>query len=102
VPVDSAPGSNPCRVKVKLLGSGKGRAGAAKKKKKGGSLGKGGATIAGGQSATVKVKLTKHGRKAVSKGRSVRVQVTTIDPTGNTQQTTKVKLGKKHKKKHKK
>jgi hypothetical protein len=102
VPIDSAPGSNPCRVKVKLLGSGKGRAGAAKKKKKGGSLGKGGATIAGGQSKTVKVKLTKHGRKAVSKGRSVRVQVTTIDATGNTQQTTKVKLGKKGKKKHKK
>jgi hypothetical protein len=102
VPVDSAPGSNPCQVKVKLLGSGKGRASATKKKKKGGSLGKGGATIAGGQSATVKVKLTKHGRKAVSKGRSVRVQVTTIDPAGNTQETTKVKLGKKHKKKHKK
>jgi hypothetical protein len=102
VPVDSAPGSSPCQVQVKLLGSGKGRASAAKKKKKGGSLGKGGATIAGGQSANVKVKLTKHGRQAVSKGRSVRVQVTTIDPTGNTQQTTKVKLGKKHKKKHKK
>jgi hypothetical protein len=102
VPVDSAPGSNPCQVQVKLLGSGKGRTSAAKKKKKGGSLGKGSATIAGGQSANVKVKLTKQGRKAVSKGRSVRVQVITIDPTGNTQQTTKVKLGKKHKKKHKK
>src|SRR3954451_23964345 len=57
VPVDSAPGSNPCQVQVKLLGSGKGTAGAAKKKKKkGGALGKGGATIAGGQSKVVKVK----------------------------------------------
>ena len=104
VPVDSAPGSNPCQVQVKLLGSGKGtKASAAKKKKKkkkSGSLGKGSATIAGGQSAIVSVKLSKHGRQAVSKGRAVRVQVTTIDSTGNTQQTTKVKLGKKHKKKH--
>ena len=75
-----------------------------KKKKKGGSLGKGSATIAGGQSAMVAVKLTKHGRKAVSKGGSVRVEITTVDATGNTVQTTKVKLGKnkKGKKKHKK
>ena len=105
VPVDSAPGSNPCQVKVKLLGSGKGNASSAKKKKKkGGSLGKGSATIAGGQSAMVAVKLTKHGRKAVSKGGSVRVEITTVDATGNTVQTTKVKLGKnkKGKKKHKK
>jgi acetyl xylan esterase AXE1 len=105
VPVDSAPGSNPCQVQVKLLGSGKGKASSAKKnkkkkKKKGKFLGKGGATIAGGQSATVKVKLTKRGQRALSKGRFVRVQVTTIDSTGNTQQVTKVKLGKKHKKKH--
>jgi fermentation-respiration switch protein FrsA (DUF1100 family) len=108
VPVDSAPGSNPCQVQVKLLGAGKATAGSAKKKKKkkGKYLGKGGATIAGGQSAIVKVKLTKRGRKALSKGSAVRVQVTTIDPTGDTAQTTKVKLGKKHKKhgskKHKK
>ena len=65
-----------------------------KKKKKGGSLGKGSATIAGGQSATVKVKLTKHGQQTVSKGKAVRVEITTVDATGNTVQTTKVKLGK--------
>ena len=35
VPVDSAPGTNPCRVQVQLLGSGKGtKASSAKKKKK--------------------------------------------------------------------
>ena len=50
----------------------------------------------------VNVKLTKHGRQAVSKGKSVRVQVTTTDPNGDTTQTSKVKLGKKGKKKHKK
>jgi hypothetical protein len=105
VPVDSAPGSNPCQIQVNLLGSGKGTASSAKKKKKkkkGGSLGKGTATIPGGQSAMVNVKLTKHGRQAVSKGRSVRVQVTTTDPSGDTVQVSKVQLGKKHKKKHKK
>ena len=84
---------------MKLLGSGKGTAGSAKKKKKRQerSLGKGNATIAGGQSAMVKVKLTKHGRQAVSTGRAVRVEITTVDATGNTVQTIKVKLGK-HKK----
>ena len=109
VPVDSAPGTTACQVQVQLLGSGKGTASSAKKhgkKKKGngGSLGKGAAAIGGGQSATVNVKLTKHGREAVSKGKAVRVQVTTVDSQGNTVQTTKVKLGKskqgnKHKKK---
>ena len=41
---------------------------AKKKKKKAKVLGKRSATIAGGQSATVKVKLSKHGRSAVSAG----------------------------------
>ena len=108
VPVDSSPGPNLCQVQVKLLGSGKGTASSAKKKKKkkkGGSLGKGSATIGGGQSATVNVKLTKHGQQTVSKGKAVRVEITTVDATGNTVQTSKVKLGKqgkKGKKKHKK
>ncbi len=101
VPVDSAPGTNPCRVQVQLLGSGKGtKASSAKKKKKSKVLGRATTTIPGGQSATVKVKLSKHGRSAVKRGK-VRVQVTTIDSAGNTAQVTKVKLGgKKHKKKH--
>ena len=102
VPVDSAPGTNPCRVQVQLLGSGKGTkaSSAKKKKKKSKVLGRATTTIPGGQSATVKVKLSKHGRSAVKRGK-VRVQVTTIDSAGNTAQVTKVKLGgKKHKKKH--
>jgi hypothetical protein len=102
VPVDSAPGANPCRVQVKLLGSGKGTkaSSAKKKKKKKKVLGRATTTIPGGQSQTVKVKLSKHGRSAVKKGK-VRVQVTTLDSTGDTVQVVKVKLhGKKHKKKH--
>jgi dienelactone hydrolase len=102
VPVDSAPGTTPCRVQVQLLGSGKGTTGRAakKRKKKGNVLGRATVTIAGGASKTVKVKLSKHGRSAVSRGRKVRVQVTTIDATGNTVQIQRVKLsGKKHKKK---
>ena len=97
VPVDSGPGTNPCQVKVKLLGSGKGKgkaSSAKKKKKKGGSLGKGSAMMSGGQTGTVTVKLTKHGQQTVSKGKAVRVEITTVDATGNTVQTTKVKLGK--------
>ncbi len=104
VPVDSAPGSNPCQVQVRLLGSGKGTSGrSAKKHKKSGKkkvLGRGNATIPGGQSATVKLKLSKHGRATVARGRGVRIQVTTIDPKGDTVQTVKVNLKhKKHKKK---
>ncbi|MGA8218879.1 MAG: CocE/NonD family hydrolase [Solirubrobacterales bacterium] len=106
VPVDSAPGSNPCRVKVQLLGSGKGRKGRSakkrKKKKHAHVLGKGGATIAGGQSKVVKVKLSKHGRTAVRRGRGLRVKVTTVDAAGNTVQISKVKLKHKKHKKHKK
>jgi dienelactone hydrolase len=107
VPVDSAPGSNPCRVQVKLLGSGNGTVGRSakkhkkKKKKKKGALGRAAATIPGGQSQIVKVKLSKHGRSALSRGRGVRVKVTTIDPAGNTVQVSKVNFShKKHKKKH--
>lgn len=104
VPVDSAPGNNPCQVQVRLLGSGKGTSvRSAKKHKKSGKkkvLGRGNATIPGGQSATVKLKLSKHGRATVARGRGIRVQVTTIDPKGNTAQTVKVNFKhKKHKKK---
>ena len=104
VPVDSAPGSNPCQVQVRLLGSGKGTSGrSAKKHKKSGKkkvLGKGKATIPGGQSKTVKLKLSKHGRATVARGRGIRIQVTTIDPKGDTVQTAKVNFKhKKHKKK---
>jgi hypothetical protein len=102
VPVDSAPGSNPCRVMVQLLGSGKGTKGrSARKHKKGKKnvLGRGGATVAGGQSRTIKVKLSKHGRSTVRHRRAIRVQVTTLDATGNTVQVSQVKL-KRHKKHH--
>jgi hypothetical protein len=101
VPVDSAPGTTACRVRVQLLGSGKGTSGRSAKrhKKKGNVLGRRSATIAGGQSKTVKVKLSKHGRSAVSRGRKIRVKVTTLDAAGNTVQIKRVKLsGKKHKK----
>jgi hypothetical protein len=108
VPVDSAPGTNPCKVQVTLLqartGKKKGRA-AKKKKKKGKKtrvLGRGTATIAGGQSGTVKVKLTKAGQTALRGGGKVRVQVTTIDSAGNTIQITKVKVAAKKHKPHKK
>jgi dienelactone hydrolase len=109
VPVDSAPGPNPCRVQVKLLGSGKGTTVRSakkhkKKKKKAKVLGKGGATIPGGQSATVKLKLSSRGRDAVRRGRGIRIQLTTVDAAGNTVQTAKVHFKKKHGKhgKHKK
>ncbi len=107
VPVDSAPGANPCRVQVQLLGSGngkgkgkkKGRAAKKhKKKKKSKVLGRRTVTIAGGQSETVKVKLSKHGLAAVRHHRKLRIKVTTIDAAGNTVQVSKVKL--KHKKHH--
>ena len=98
VPVDSAPGPNPCRVQVQLLGSGRGTSAlsAKKHKKKGSVLGRATTTIAAGQSKRVKVKLSKHGRSAVSRGKGVRVKVTTIDSTGNTVQVSK--LTAKHKK----
>jgi hypothetical protein len=98
VPIDSAPGSNSCRVDVRVLS--KARASAAKKHKKKGVLGKGQATIAGGQSQIVKVKLNKRGRKALRHARAARVKVTTIDSAGNTVQVAKAKISsKKHKKK---
>jgi dienelactone hydrolase len=108
VPVDSAPGANPCKVKVTLLQARKGKSkgkkkGRAAKKKKGKKtlvLGRGTATIAGGQSGTVKVKLTKAGGAALRKGGKVRVQVTTVDSAGNTVQITKVKVAAKKHGKH--
>ena len=116
VPVDSAPGAQPCQVQIKLVGKkskakkkkGKRSVSAAKKKKgkkkgKKRVLGKATATIAGGQSGIVKVKLSKSG--ASSLGKKVRVEVMTIDPAGNTVQSAQVKVnGKKSKKqkKHKK
>jgi predicted acyl esterase len=106
VPVDSAPGTNPCKVQVTLLqarkGKKKGRAAKKKKGKKTQVLGRGTATIAGGQSGTVKVKLTKAGQTVLRGGGKVRVQVTTIDSAGNTVQITKVKVAAKKHKPHKK
>jgi predicted acyl esterase len=102
VPVDSAPGSNPCRVMVRLLGTGKGTKGSSARKHKKGKkkvLGRGGATVAGGQSQIIKVKLSKHGRSTVSRRRGIRVEVTTLDATGNTVQVSQVKV-KRHKKHH--
>jgi dienelactone hydrolase len=104
VPVDSAPRTNACKVRVDLLGSGKGKKGrsAKKRKKKAKVLGSATTTIPGGQSATVKVKLGKKGRSALSRARAVQVKVTTLDAAGDTVQTTKVKLRsqKKHKKRN--
>jgi dienelactone hydrolase len=112
VPVDSAPGSQACKVQIKLVGKrskakknkGKRSVSVAKKKKgkKKRVLGKATATIAGGQSGIVKVKLTKNGAKSL--GKKVTVEVTTIDPAGNTVQSAQAKVtGKKAKhKKHKK
>ena len=102
VPVDSAPGLNPCQVQIKLLGSGKASGRSAKKQKKNAKvLGRGGAKIPGGQSALVKLKLSKQGVAAVRRARGITVQVITVDPQGNTVQTAKVNLKKgKHKKHH--
>jgi hypothetical protein len=103
VPVDSAPSGDPCKVQVRLIGKKqkkhKRSADAAKKKKgkKKRVLGKGTATIAAGQTGTVKVKLTKSGRRSL--GKKVRVEVTTIDPTGNTVQSVKAKVAGKQPKK---
>jgi predicted acyl esterase len=94
VPIDSAPGASACRVKVELLGAHgpkHGRA-ARKRKKRSSILGRRGATIPGGQSKTVRVKLSKRGRRAVHRSRRVRIKVTTVDSAGNTVQVTKVRL----------
>jgi Acetyl xylan esterase (AXE1) len=112
VPVDSAPSGGPCQVSVKVLGKrkkpkkGKRSAIEAKKKhKKKGKrvLGKGKATIASGQSGVVKVKLSKSAARRLPG--KVRIELTTVDPAGNTVQNAKVKVtgqkGTKHKK-HKK
>jgi X-Pro dipeptidyl-peptidase (S15 family) len=112
VPVDSAPGSQACKVQIKLVGKrpkakkkkGKRSVSAAKKKQKKGKkkrvLGKATATIAGGQSGIVKVKLSKNGAKSL--GKKVRVEVTTIDSAGNTVQSAQAKVNGKKAKKHKK
>jgi predicted acyl esterase len=108
VPVDSAPNGSACKVQVKLVGKkpkkkkGKGSAASAKKKKKGKKriLGKATATIDAGKSGTVKVKLSK--RNAQALGKKVRIELTTIDPTGNTVQNAQVKVSGKKAKKHKK
>jgi predicted acyl esterase len=102
VPVNSAPGPNSCRVQVKLFGpkGKKGKAASAKKKKGSTVLGSAATTIPGGQSATVKLKLSKRGRDAVRRGRGIRVEVTTVDPEGNTVQTAKVNFKKGKHKKH--
>jgi hypothetical protein len=104
VPIDSAPGANPCQVRVELLGvkkpkKGKGHS-AKKRKKRSSIIGGANATIPGGQTQIVKVKLTKRGRLAARRGR-VQVRVTTIDKGGNTVQTTLVKVAHKKKGKHK-
>jgi dienelactone hydrolase len=99
VPIDSAPGAKACRVKVELLGAHARKKGRSAKRKRPKVLGRGLATIGGGKSAKVKVKLSRRGRAAAREGRRVRVRVTTIDPAGNTVQITKVRLGS-HKKKH--
>ena len=63
VPVDSAPGLNPCQVQIKLLGSGKASGRSAKKQKKNAKvLGRGGAKIPGGQSATREAEAQQAGR----------------------------------------
>jgi predicted acyl esterase len=109
VPVDAAPSGDSCQVSLKVLGKrkkpkkGKRSAIEAKKKhkKKGGRvLGKGKATIAAGQSGVVKVKLSKSAARSLPG--KIRIEITTIDPAGNTVQNAKVKVavqkGKEHKK----
>jgi dienelactone hydrolase len=109
VPIDSAPSGGPCQVSLKVLGKrkkpkkGKRSAIEAKKKhKKKGKrvLGKGKATIAAGQSGVVKVKLSKSAARRLPG--KVRIEITTIDPAGNTVQNAKVKVAVKKAKKHKK
>jgi predicted acyl esterase len=104
VPVDSAPSGDACNVQVKLIGKKPKKlrrsvAAAGKKHRTAKILGNGTATIAAGQSGIVKVKLTKHGRRSLK--RKVRVQVITIDPTGNTVQSAKAGVVRKKKSKRK-
>jgi hypothetical protein len=105
VPINSAPGPNACRVKVKLLGTVKSTSGRSAKKHRGKAkvLGRGRATIPGGGSKAVKLKLSKRGRSAVRSGGGIKVQVITVDATGNTVQTARVHFNTKKKKhgKHK-
>ncbi|HEY7267005.1 MAG TPA: hypothetical protein VH501_04865, partial [Solirubrobacterales bacterium] len=111
VPVDAAPSGTSCQVSLKVLGKrkkakkhkkGKRSAAEAKKHKKKGKrvLGKGTATIAAGQSGIVKVKLSKSAAKALPG--KVRIEITTVDPAGNTVQNAKVKVKGKKANKHKK
>jgi dienelactone hydrolase len=109
VPVDSAPSGGDCQVSLKVLGKrkkpkkGKRSALEAKKKhKKKGKrvLGKGKATIAAGQSGVVKVKLSKSAARSLPG--KVRIELTTVDPAGNTVQNAKVTVPGKKAKKHKK
>ena len=108
VPVDSSPGPNPCQVQVKLLGSGKGTAAPPRRRRRGkksGSLGKGIATIAGRTERDGQRQADQAWAADRLAGSRIRVEITTVDATGNTVQTSKVKLGKqgkKGKKKHKK
>jgi dienelactone hydrolase len=108
VPVDSAPSGGACQVSVKVLGKrkkpkkGKRSAVDAKKHKKKGKrvLGKGKATIASGQAGVVKVKLSKSAARSLPG--KVRIELTTVDPAGNTVQNAKVKVAAQKGKKHKK
>jgi RNase H-fold protein (predicted Holliday junction resolvase) len=112
VPVDAAPSGESCKVKVRLISKRpkhkkhkkhKRSAELAKKKKKHHKqrvLGKGTGVIAAGQTGTVKVKLTRNGGRRL--GKKVRVEVTTIDPTGDTVQSAQAKVKGKKAKKHKK
>jgi hypothetical protein len=68
-------------------------------RRKASAPGKGSATIAAGQSGVVKIKP----RRALLKpSRQGQVDITTVDPSGNTVQNAKVKVGGKKSKKHKK
>ena len=69
VPIDSAPGPNPCQVGVKLFASGSAKGRSAKKKHQKKVIGKAKATIPGGQSKTMKLKLSKRGGAAVKRGK---------------------------------
>ena len=93
-----------CHATVKLFSSTQGVAGAAAKKKKGKAklLGTSSvANIAGGKTGTVKVKLTKAGRKAARKGagKSLVVQVSTAEQDGYVVAKRKAAFKKKQKKK---
>jgi dienelactone hydrolase len=109
VPVDAAPSGDSCKVQIRLIDKRQKRkkhkrsvdSAKKKKNKKVRVLGKGTGTIAAGQSGTVKVKLTKNGNQSL--GKKVRVELTTIDPAGNTVQNTQAKVGgkKAKNKKHK-